>query len=874
MHPRRRATASDINKPREFSLFDMADPKDSARRESMPISQLAGMEESALLTHFRASKNGISNDEARRRHAIYGYNEPEKKKETPLLLQILHEFKDPLSLVLIAIAAVSFLTGSVPSALLILAMVVIGAALSFVQENKAGKEAKKLTEMVSSTATVLRDGKSEEMKMRFLVPGDIVLLSAGDIIPADVRILSEKDLHINQASLTGESFPVEKVAGAVRAKENDLNSFSNICFMGSNVVIGSAVCLVVKTGRGTEFGALAAHINSPAVETSFDKGVKDYVAMMMKLIFIMVLITFLINAVFKENLLESLLFALAVAVGLAPEMLPMMVALNLSNGAIAMSKKRVIVKKLSAIQNFGAMDVLCTDKTGTLTLGEVVLERYFDLSENDSEEVLRYAYLNSSFQTGLKNLMDEAIINRKRIDISHVKKVDEIPFDFSRKMMSVVVDEGDGHMLIAKGAPEEIISRCGGYDVKGKVLSNRGHHHKMLMEVSDKYRKDGFRVLALAYKKFPRRQKAYGKEDECDLVLKGYMIFLDPPKPSAKKAIFALGALGVRLKVLTGDNELVTRKICSEVGIDVSGVAIGERIARMDDDELSRLVERTSVFARLTPLQKERIITALKKNGHTVGYMGDGINDAPPLKQSDVGISVNNAADIAKETADIILLKKSLMVIVDGVVEGRKTHANILKYIKMGSSSNFGNMFSVVGASAFLPFLPMQPIQILLNNFLYDMSQVTIPSDNVDDELVAKPCPWDVEHIKKVMFYIGPVSSLFDFATFAACIVLGAGAPIFQTVWFLESLMTQTLVIHIVRTPKIPFLESRPSRMLLFSSFAIVVIGWAIVYSPFGQYFGFAAPPPIFVAVIFGIVITYFVLVQLVKVWFAKKFGW
>ena len=852
----------------------MVGPKDSARHESLPISQIAAMDEPALLAHFKTSKNGITNEEARRRHAVYGYNEPEKKKETPLILQILHEFKDPLSIVLIAIAVFSFLMGSYVNAALIFAMVVIGAVLSFVQEHKAGKEAKKLTELVSSTAAVMRNSNVEEMKMRLLVPGDIVLLSAGDIIPADLRILSEKDLHINQASLTGESFPVEKRACKIRAKENDLNSFSNICFMGSNVVIGSAVGLVVKTGMDTQFGTLAAHITGDAIETSFDKGVKDYVSMMMKLIFIMVLITFLINAVLKENLMESLLFALAVAVGLAPEMLPMMVALNLSNGAIAMSKKRVIVKKLSAIQNFGAMDVLCTDKTGTLTLGEVVLERYFDLLENDSEEVLRYAYLNSSFQTGLKNLMDEAIIRRERFPISHVKKVDEIPFDFSRKMMSVVVDEGKGHLLIAKGAPEEIISRCSGYEVKGKILTNHDHHHKKLMEVSDKYRKDGFRVLALAYRKFPHKQKAYSKHDERDLILKGYMIFLDPPKPSAKKAIAALENLGIRLKVLTGDNELVTKKICSEVGIDISGVAIGEQIERMNDDELAKLVECTSVFARLTPFQKERIITTLKKNGHTVGYMGDGINDAPPLKHADVGISVNNAADIAKETADIILLKKSLMVIVDGVVEGRKTHANILKYIKMGSSSNFGNMFSVVGASAFLPFLPMQPIQILLNNFLYDMSQVTIPSDNVDAELVAKPCPWDVEHIKKVMFYIGPVSSLFDFATFAACMIIGAGAPVFQTVWFLESLMTQTLVIHIVRTPKIPFLESRPSRMLLVSSFAIVILGWAIVYSPFGQYFGFEAPSPIFVAAIFGIVITYFVLVQLVKMWFADKYGW
>ena len=701
-----------------------------------------------------------------------------------------------------------------------------------------------------------------------------MLLSAGDIIPADLRIISEKDLHVNQAALTGEAYPVEKGAEPVKGDAKDALSLPNMAFMGSNVVSGSAVALVVKTGGQTEFGKLAEHVSAEREDTSFDKGVKSYVGMMMKIIFVMVILTFLINAIFKGDIVEALLFALAVAVGLAPEMLPMMVAVNLSNGAISMSKKRVIVKKLSAIQNFGAMDVLCTDKTGTLTLGEVVLERYLDLSEQESREVLGYAYLNSSFQTGLKNVMDEAILRKDRMSLDAFRKIDEVPFDFSRKMMSVVVDDGNQHVLISKGAPEEIIKRCSSYECNGKSVKDSGHHPHRLMELSDKYRREGFRVLALAYREFPRKERAYKLQDECELTLKGFMIFLDPPKPSAKKAILELESMGIKLKVLTGDNELVARKICGEVGIDVSGVATGAEVEKADDASLSRLVERTSVFARLTPLQKERIISVLKKNGHTVGYMGDGINDSPPLKNSDVGISVNNAADIAKETADIILLKKSLTVVCDGVTEGRKTYSNILKYIKMGSSSNFGNMFSVTGASIFLPFLPMKPMQILLNNFLYDMSQITIPSDNVDKEQLAAPTPWDVGHIRKVLLFIGPVSSIFDFITFGLCLALGLPAALFQTVWFMESLSTQTLVIHIIRTPKLPFLESRPSAPLLLSSFAIVAAGWLLVFSPIGEYFGFAAPPLEILGMIAVIVLAYLALVQIVKMWFASKYGW
>jgi Mg2+-importing ATPase len=555
----------------------------------------------------------------------------------------------------------------------------------------------------------------------------------------------------------------------------------------------------------------------------------------------------------------------------------MLVAINLSKGAIAMSKKDVIVKRLNAIQNFGAMDVLCTDKTGTLTLDKIVVERHCDVVRKEDDDVLRMAYINSFYQTGLKNILDRAILTHEKILIKQYKKVDEVPFDFSRKVMSVVVEADGKHRIIVKGAPEEIYRRCTKFELDGEIL-DLDEAKLVLVELENEYNdlsSEGFRVLAIAYKDFDQPKNVYTKDDEQNLILKGYIAFLDPPKASVKKTIETLNDLGIEFKVLTGDNELVTKKICSDVGLNIRGFATGEQVEKADDATLGQLVKTTTVLARLSPLQKERVIHALHKNGHIVGYLGDGINDAPALKAADVGISVNNAVDIAKETADIILLKKSLLVLIDGVIEGRKTFGNIIKYIKMGSSSNFGNMFSMTGASLFLPFLPMLPIQILLNNFLYDLSQIAIPSDNIDEEYLLKSRPWNVNYIRKFMIVIGPVSSLFDFITFGVLwFIFHASAPLFQTGWFLESLCTQTLVIHIIRTGKVPFIESKPSQFMLFTSIYIVTIALVLPFLPLGKYFGFVEPPPSFFIALMLIVPTYLCLVQFVKSWFIKRYGY
>ncbi|MDD5172017.1 MAG: magnesium-translocating P-type ATPase [Candidatus ainarchaeum sp.] len=825
-----------------------------------------------LMQEFGTSLSGLSHQEVRRRHHRYGFNQSSKAREPHILLQFLSRFTSPLVLVLLVVAGISLFLGQQVSAALVLGMAIVSVVLAFVQEYKAKTEAKKLLEIVSTTAAVIRDGRQHEVHIKTLVPGDIVYLSAGDIIPADLRVLSAKDLFINQAAMTGESFPAEKTGEAIAPKTATLTELTNIAFMGSNVVSGTGYGLILKTGDQTQFGQLAAHVSAQEGETSFDKGIREFVLLLIRFMIVMVVAIFAINAILKGNPLEALLFSLAVAVGLTPEMLPMIVTVNLSNGAIKMSGKKVIVKRLSSIQNFGAMDILCTDKTGTLTLGEVVLERHYDLRGTESQEVLRYGYMNSYFQTGLKNLLDKAILRHSHLSIAGYRKLDEIPFDFSRKLMSVVVEEDGKHILISKGAPEEIIKRCGSYELDGKVF--RKAIPKSVIALTDKYRNEGFRVLAVAYRPFTTKKKAYTKEDEEGLILKGFMIFLDPPKPSAKDAIQSLEKLGIKLKVLTGDNELVTTKVCGDVGLDVGEVVTGDTVDALDDEGLRKIVDKTTVFARLNPLQKERVITALRANGHTVGYLGDGINDAPALKSADVGLSVNNAVDIAKETADIILLEKSLIVLQEGVLEGRKTYENMLKYIKMGSSSNFGNMLSVVGASLFLPFLPMLPIQILLNNFLYDMAQVSLPSDNVDEDNLDKPSPWNVDYIKRYMIFFGPISSLFDFTTYGVLLLFSASQPLFNTIWFIESLATQTLVINVIRTRKIPFLESRPSGYLLITTFGAVLVGLAITLSPFASAFGFVQPPLFYLGATTLIVATYLVLVQLLKVWFIRKYGY
>ncbi|MCX8167249.1 MAG: magnesium-translocating P-type ATPase [Candidatus Micrarchaeota archaeon] len=827
-----------------------------------------------ILAAYKTSVIGLTRQEAHKRLKIYGHNEVEKKKKH-IIIKFLEKFANPLVFLLLLIAVISYYTGETKSTIIVSLMALISAVLSFFQEYKAEKEVKKLFEMVKNTAAVYRDKQLIEIPIRDIVPGDIVYLSAGDIIPADIRILSGKDFFVNQSAITGESFPVEKVPHPQTTKSSSESVYSNIAFQGSTVVSGSALGLVILTGARTQFGTLTKKVSEQDHKSQFEQGINSFTYLLIRVMIVLVVFIFSVNVFLKgESFAAALAYSLAVAVGLTPEMLPMILSVNLAKGAYEMSKKKVIVKKLASMQNLGSIDILCTDKTGTLTRGEVVLEKYLDLEGKDNEDVLYYGYINSFYQTGLKNLIDKAILKHDEVYVENIKKVDEIPYDFARRMMSVVVEINGKHVLVTKGAPEEILKRCAYYELKHRVLPIREEFYQIYTSLSDKARSEGFRVLAVAYREFSEPKHAYTKEDEKELVLMGFMWFLDPPKPSCKLIIKELKKLGISLKILTGDNDIVTLHICKKVGIKVTGVLNGDEIDKMTDEELAQKVETCNVFSRLTPLQKERVILLLKKNGHVVGYMGDGINDAPALKASDVGISVNNAVEIAKETADVILLKKSLNVLRDGIIEGRKVFGNILKYIRMGSSSNFGNMFSQTGASIFVPFFPMTPVQLLLNNFLYDLSQVAIPTDSVDDDFVKKPLPWNIKGIQKFMFIFGPISSLFDFLTFGIMLYLKAPAQLFQTMWFIVSLLTQTLVIHVIRTQKIPFVQSSPSKYLLIASIIISLIGITLVMTPLGSFFGFVILDPWFVVLAILIVLAYLITVQMFKDMYVRNFGY
>ncbi len=840
--------------------------------------------EAALETIFgslRTAEKGLSDKEAASRLHEYGYNQPARKKELGIAAQILAKFINPLVVVLLIIGGLSLFFGEIISAVLVLAMIILSVFLSYFQEYRSGKEVEKLMEMVKTTTTVYRNGKPREVNIMEIVPGDIVDLYAGDMIPADLRIISCKDLFINQATLTGESIPVEKTSKPMDKKPGSIAEMTNLAFMGSSVVSGTGLGVVVHTGLYTQFGELSKRLSTMVAESSFDKGVNKFTWSMIQVMVVMVVVIFAINWGLKKNFLEALMFSLAVAVGLTPEMLPLIITINLSKGAIQMAKKKVIVKRLNAIQNLGAMDILCTDKTGTITMDKVVLEKYCDVMRHDDKDVLRHACLNSYYQTGLKNILDRAILKyankQEGFDITSFKKVDEIPFDFSRRIMSVAVEMEGKTRLISKGAPEEIFKRCTRYELDGDILEME---YLILADLKDEYDRlsaDGFRVLAIAYRDFDGSKTDLARDDESSLILKGYVAFLDPPKASSEKAIKMLRHYGVQVKVLTGDNELVSRKICGDVGLDVKGMITGDAVDKMDDIQLQSTVEITTVFARLSPVQKERVIHALHANKHIVGFMGDGINDALALKAADVGISVNNAVDIAKESADIILLEKKLSVLEDGVIEGRKTFGNITKYIKMASSSNFGNMLSMTGASLFLPFLPMTPIQVLFNNFLYDISQTAIPTDEVDEEYIKSPRPWNVSAIRKYMFFIGPVSSIFDFATFAVMIFIfnctAATQGLFHTGWFIESLVSQTLVIYIIRTAKVPIAQSRPSKFLVFTTLAIIAAGIIIPFTPMAHWFGFEHPPAKYFIILELLIAAYLFLVYYVQKFFIKKFG-
>jgi Mg2+-importing ATPase len=760
-------------------------------------------------------------------------------------------------------------------------MVLLATGTAFVQEHRSNKAAARLRALVRTTASVRRRTAGfVEVPIEELVPGDVVSICAGDMVPADLRLIEAKDLFVNQAVLTGEAMPAEKSAQAESTPKSAFDA-PDLCFMGTNVLSGHGVGLVARTGAHTDFGRLADRIAGSRPLTAFDQGIARFTWLMIRVIAVMVPLVFLINGLTKGDWLEALFFAVAVAVGLTPEMLPMIVTVNLAKGALAMSRVRVIVKRLQAIQNFGAMDVLCADKTGTLTQDRIILKRHLDIHGDDSERVLQYAYLNSHFQTGLKNLLDVAVLEhvdvRRALDIDRAyAKVDEIPFDFSRRRMSVVVAHEGRHILICKGAVEEVFAVCTRYDADGTTAELDESHFREAQAQTGALNADGFRVVAVAYKELPARDAPYSRADEAELVLLGYIAFLDPPKEEAGTALAELAASGVAVKILTGDNDIVARKVCRDVGLDPGRIVLGAEVARLDDTALAQAVDQTRVFAKLTPEQKERIVRALQRRDHVVGFLGDGINDSPALKAADVGISVDNAVDIAKESADIILLEKSLGVLHDGVVEGRKVFGNISKYIKMGASSNFGNMLSVLGASVFLPFLPMAPIQVLANNLLYDLSQTAIPTDYVDEEYLAAPRRWHIDNVFRFMLVLGPVSSLFDYATFGIMLWVfdcWANAPLFQTGWFVESLLSQTLIIHVIRTPRLPFVQSRPSPALMATTVLICAAGIALPFTPAGAALGFTPPPPAYWPVLLALIVGYAVLAQLAKRWFVRRWG-
>jgi Mg2+-importing ATPase len=851
---------------------------------SNQLIEKALIDSDGALKELESRLSGLSVAEADERVKRYGLNEIAREKRQSPLMRLWDNVRNPLVILLTALGVLSYLTGDVRAMIVIFVMVLLGIVLRFYQEMRADNAAEKLKAMVNTTATVVRDGKDAEVPLKMLVPGDIIRLAAGDMVPADVRVLTAKDLFLNQAALTGESLPVEKKAAPVSADIQNPLDLPNICFLGSDVESGTATAVVIHTGDKTYFGSLAASIVGQRIPTSFDKGVNKFTWLMIRFIAVMVPAVFLINGLSKHNWLEAFMFAMAVAVGLTPEMLPMIVTVNLSNGALAMARKKVIVKRLNAIQNFGAADVLCTDKTGTLTQGRIVLEKHLDVHGEPSERVLHYGYMNSYYQTGLKNLMDEAILDHGHLEEdlkvrTDYRKIDEIPFDFQRRRMSVIVEDNQNqHILICKGAVEEIMRLSPHVEVRGEVLNVTAEHDAHRKRLVQELNAQGFRVVAVAYKIMPgdNDEPHYEMQDESDLTLLGYLAFLDPPKESAMEALKRLKTLSVDVKILTGDNEIITTYICKQVGMPVDKILLGSQIETMSEPELAEAASVTSIFAKLAPSQKEHIIRALQSKDHVVAFMGDGINDAPALKAADVGISVDSAVDIAKESSDIILLENSLLVLEQGVMEGRRVFGNIIKYIKMAASSNFGNMFSVVGASAFLPFLPMLPIQVLTNNLLYDFSQTTIPTDQVDADWLTKPRKWTIEEIQRFIIFIGPISSIFDYATFFIMIyVFNAwnNPALFQTGWFVESLFTQTLIIHVIRTDKIPFIQSRASWPLIFTSIIIVTVGAWLTVSPLAGTLGFVVLPPLYWLLLAVMLVCYVLLTQLVKTWFYRKFG-
>ncbi len=842
------------------------------------------------LQSLGTSLKGLSTEEAEKRLDRFGPNELGSSQRLTVFADLYQRLKSPLVIQLLIIAIVSAAIGEIDSTVIVGLMVLLSVGLSFVLDRRSGNAVEALGKRVQSWVYVLRDGAEVELKMSEIVPGDIALLHAGSIVPADLRLLSAKDFFVSESALTGESMPVEKNGQIPEIEPGSALDLHNACFLGTSVISGTARGVVINTGTRTLFGAIAEKLADTREETSFDTGVRSFTWLMIRFMMVMVCAVFLIVGVTKGDWIQALLFGLSVAVGLTPEMLPMIVTVNLAKGALTMAKKKVIVKRLPSIQNFGAIDILCTDKTGTLTQDQVVLERHVDIVGNTSEEVLNYAFLNSYFQTGLRNLIDRAVIEFAGLDVgTGCRLVDELPFDFQRRRMSVVVEYEGDHVLICKGAVEEIYACCSHYQIDEEIYPLIDLLRADLFEEVDKLNREGFRVLGIAYREFSPDKTVFTVEDESRLVLLGFIAFFDPPKASATEALRLLPQAGVAVKVLTGDNGLVTQTVCRNVGLQVQGMTSGTELALLQPEEFARKVAESNVFVKLTPSQKEAIVRELRRQGHVVGFMGDGINDAPALKGADVGISVDSGVDVAKEAADIVLLEKSLLILEEGIMEGRRVFANIIKYIRMGASSNFGNMFSVIGASYLFPFLPMLPVQILTNNLLYDFSQTGIPTDDVDLEQIEKPLQWNIENIKRFMLCVGPISSLFDYATFAlmwfgfhcsqyllpgiATVQQEHWARLFQTGWFVESLLTQTLIVHIIRTRRIPFFQSNASLPMTLTTLIVMAVGAWLPYSPFAGDLGLVRLPGMYWLWIGLFLVSYGVITHGVKTWFIHRFG-
>ena len=832
---------------------------------------VSGLSLDALYQQLHSSPAGLTSEEARRRLKESGPNEPTAVKRGATFQQLLVFLLNPLVLILLVASIITAILGEVLNASIIIGMVLLSIALNFFQTFRSQRAVERLRAGVALTSTVLRDGTWAELPRRELVPGDVIRLSAGDLVPADARLIEANALHVQQAALTGESMPVEKRACDLTTTPSNAADAQNQVFLGTSVVSGTASALITVTGRATAFGDIAARLATRPPETEFEHGIRRFGMFIMRTVFFLVLFVFVVSLPFhRQSPLESLLFAISLAVGLTPEFLPMITTVTLAQGASHMAKQKVIVKNLAAIQNFGSMDILCSDKTGTLTSGNTVLHASLDPLGQPSQKVLLYAYINSSCETGIRSPLDTAILQATQMDVQSYRKAREIPFDFERRRLSVIVEHENETILIAKGAPESVMEVCTQYEVDGQSKPLDAGARAQCDRTYQQLSEQGFRVLAVA-SRCMARQESYSIADEQNMTLLGFLTFFDPPLEDVGEVLQALRRDGVEVKIITGDNELVARHVCEQVGLDGGRIVLGEELEKMNDTALTHIAEQTSVFARVSPAQKNRIILALKHRSHVVGFLGDGINDAPSLHAADVGISVSSAVDVAKDAADIILLEQGLRVVHSGIIEGRKAFGNVMKYLLMGTSSNFGNMFSMAGASIFLPFLPMLPTQILLNNFLYDLSQVTIPTDHVDESYIIKPRRWDIKLIRDFMICIGPVSSIFDFLTFFIMLqVFHASAPLFHTGWFVESLATQTLVLFIIRTAGNP-LRSRPSLPLTVTVLLIVAFGMLLPFTPLAAPLGFTPLPALYFLFLAGMIVTYLLLVEVVKRWLMRR---